>query len=132
MIPRSLPLTFADAFPHGCFGLDVTPVLDFDASTKETKVQARDKDTGMLLWAVNVLDGDPEAPAAQKTLKVKVLAPVQPVLPEPIAGTPLRQIEFEGLTVTPWIEDKGRPRIAYSLKATGVSAPKSFRSKHEG
>ena len=133
MIPKALPIDFATAFPAGCFALDVSPVLDFDASTKEVKVQSRDKDTGQLLWAVNVLDGDLDAPAAAKTVKVKVLAPVQPVLPEPIAGTPLRSVEFENLTVIPWIDDsKGRARIAYSLKATGVTAPRAFRKSAEG
>ena len=93
-------------------------------------VQQADKVTGLPLWVVEVINADPEA--RQRTVKVKVAAQVQPVLPPPPPGSPFTPVEFEGLTVTPYV-DAGRcnaketgkcgARMAYSLKATGVRSP---------
>jgi hypothetical protein len=33
-----------------------------------------------------------------------------------VAGVPFRPVEFEGLTVTPYLDDK-RNRVTYSLRA---------------
>ena len=44
-------------------------------------VQQADKVTGLPLWVVEVIDADPEA--RQRTVKVKVAAEYQPVLPLP-------------------------------------------------
>jgi hypothetical protein len=119
-VPQRIPVRFEDVFPHGVYVLGVEPVNDFD------KVQAgvgdpqdRDKDTGERLWAVRVMDGDPTARTSE--LKVKMAAPVQPVPPEPLAGTPFRPVEFDGLTVTPYVDtNRQRPRQAYSLRAVGM------------
>ena len=35
---------------------------------------------------------------------------------------PFRPVEFDGLTVTPYVDDK-RGRVAYSYRATGMRAP---------
>ena len=77
-----------------------------------------------------MINPDPEA--RQRTVKIKVAAEYQPVLPSPVPGSPFTAIEFEGLQATPWV-DTGRckaketgkcgARMAYSLKATGVRAP---------
>lgn len=37
---------------------------------------------------------------AQRTVKVKVAAQVQPVLPPPVVGSPFTPVEFDGMTVT--------------------------------
>jgi hypothetical protein len=80
------------------------------------------KDTGERLWTVRVVDGDPTARTAE--LKIKIIAPVQPIPPEPIAGTTFRPAEFDGLTVTPWVNTNGsRPRLGYSFRASGLRAP---------
>src|SRR5215210_7369935 len=65
-------------FPYG-IGIigGFSPLPDFDASTRENRVQARDKDTGLPMWTVDVIDFDPEA--RERTFKVKVAAAVQPV-----------------------------------------------------
>jgi hypothetical protein len=77
-----------------------------------------------------VIDADPEA--RQRTVKVKVAAQYQPVLPDAPPGSPFTPVEFEGLQATPWVDtgrckakETGRcgARMAYSLKATGVRAP---------
>jgi hypothetical protein len=111
-----------EVFPHGV-GIvgPVAPLADFDASTKENRVQARDKDSSLPLWTVDCLDFDPEA--RERTFKIKVAAAVQPVPPEAISGAPVRPVVLEGLTVTPYIKDGARPKIGYSLRATGLAAP---------
>lgn len=115
-------------FGAACVG-EVSPIVDFDASTKDHKVQARDKATGLPLWHVDVMDFDPEA--RERTVKVKIAAAVQPELPAVMENTPLRPVYLEGLTVTPYIKEtgNGRARIAYSLRATGLTEP---RRPHQG
>ena len=85
---------------------------------------------GLPLWIVEVLDFDPQA--RDTTLKVKVAAAVQPVPPEAVPGVPVRPVVLEGLTVTPYVKDGPRPKIAYSLRATGLAAPSGRRSVEPG
>lgn len=116
-------IAHGDLFPLGAYLVsDVEPVRDFDKSTKERPVQATDKETGLLVWSVSALDADPEARKDSKTVTVKIAAPHQPVPPEAPAGMPFRPVEFDGLTVTPYVDDK-RGRVAYSFRATGMHAP---------
>ena len=107
-------------------------VRDFDRSSGDRVVQQINKVTGLPLWVVEVIDAD--EPARQRTVKVKVAATVQPVLPSPAPGSPFTAVEFEGLMATPYVDssrcqgngkgkDKCGARLAYSLKATGVRAP---------
>lgn len=117
-----------EVFPHGVGIVGaVTPLADFDASTRENRVQARDKESGLPVWVVDVIDFDPDA--RERTLKVKVAAAVQPVPPSAVTGTPVRPVLLEGLTVTPYIKDGSRPRIGYSLRATGLAAPRRGDTK---
>ncbi|MEU6745971.1 plasmid replication, integration and excision activator [Spirillospora sp. NPDC046719] len=110
-------VAFGDVFPYGAFVKGgVEPVRDFDRSSRENFVQGRDKDTGELVWSVEVLDADP---ASKGTFKVKLIAPVQPILPEAPAGFPFVPVEFDGLTVTPYVNSQNN-RLAYSLKAAGM------------
>ena len=124
-MPRKIPLDFGVAFPHGAFAVgEVQPVRDYDKSTRERVIQASDPDTGHLLWAVDVVDGDPEAKKSNRTMSVKVLADVQPVLPEALPGLPFTPVELAKLTATAYIEANGDfSRIAWSLRAAGVRAP---------
>jgi hypothetical protein len=117
-------------FSHGCYVVgEVEPVRDFDRSTRETPVQAVDKDTGLPVWSVDVIDADPEA--RDKSVRVKVLSPVQPVPPEAAPGVPFRPVEFENLTATPYVAStaSGRSKLAWSFKATGMAAPKRPAAK---
>ena len=124
-----IPVEFGAVFPEGAYAAGgFEKVRDFDRSQGDRVVQQADKATGLPLWVVEVIDADPEA--RQRTVKVKVAAEVQPVLPAPAAGSPFTAVEFEGLQVTPYTDTgrcqgKGRcgARQAYSLKATGVRAP---------
>lgn len=129
-IQGAIPMGHDGVFPHGCYVVgEVEPVRDFDRSTKETPVQAVDKDTGVPVWAVDVVDADPDA--RDKTVRVKVLSPVQPVPPEAAPGVPFRPVEFEGLTATPYVAttSMGRSKLAWSFKARGMAAPKRPAAK---
>jgi hypothetical protein len=56
---------------------------------------------------------------------VKISADQQPVPPGKLEGLPFRPVVFEDLTVTAWIDDRGsRPNIAWSLRASGMRAPR--------
>jgi hypothetical protein len=123
------PVEFGMVFPSGVYAAGgFEKVRDFDKSKGDRIIQQADKATGLPLWVVEVIDADPQA--RQRTVKVKVAAEYQPVLPSPTPGSPFTAVEFEGLTATPYV-DTGRcqgqgrcaARQAYSFKATGVRAP---------
>jgi hypothetical protein len=112
-----IPVEFGNVFTHGAFAAGgFEPMRDFDASSGDRFVQAKDKATGLPVWVVEVIDADPAA--RDKTAKVKVAAAVQPVLPAAPAGLPFVPVEFAGMTVTPYVNQAGR--LAYSLRAAGV------------
>ena len=133
MLQGQIPVEFGVVFPDGAYAAGkFEMVRDFDRSSGDRVVQQIDKVTGLPLWVVEVIDAD-EA-ARQRTVKVKVAATVQPVLPSAAPGSPFTAVEFEGLTATPYVDssrcqgngkgkDKCGARLAYSLKATGVRAP---------
>jgi hypothetical protein len=115
-----IPVDFGHAFPAGVYAAGgFEPVRDFDASSNGRFVQSKDKASGLPLWVVEVIDAD--ATARTRTVKVKVAAQVQPVLPNGPAGVPFVPVEFTGLTVTPYVTQAGK--LGYSLKAAGVRAP---------
>jgi hypothetical protein len=121
-ISGALKVDCAEVFPHGLGVVsEVKSLDDFTASSKDNRVQARDKDTGLPMWSVEVLDFDPQA--REKTHRVKIAAAVQPVPPEAIPGAPVRPVVLEGLTITPYIKDGPKPKIGYSLRCTGLAAP---------
>ena len=126
-MPKQIRIEFGDVFPHGAYVVsEVTQVKDFDRSTKDKPVYATDENTGLLVWAVDVMDADPEARKSDRQFTVKVLAKVQPVLPDPLPGLPFRPVEFEGMTATPYIAQQGDfSRLAWSFRATAMKAPKA-------
>ncbi|SEN21436.1 plasmid replication, integration and excision activator [Nonomuraea pusilla] len=118
-----IPVTFDMVFPYSCYIVgDVEPVKDFDASTNGRFVQARDKQTAELVWQVSVMDADPTLKAAQKTLAVKILSPVQPTPPAAMPGLPFTPVEFDQVTVTPYVNGAGR--LAYSIRVREMRAPR--------
>ena len=123
-IKGAIPIGQDGVFPHGSFVVgEVQPMRDFDRSTREQAVQAVDRDTGLLVWTVDVIDADPET--RDRTVRVKLLAPVQSVPPETVDGLPFRPVEFDGLTATPYVSSTGSGRgwVAWSFRATGMRAP---------
>ena len=114
-------IRFEDVFSHGCYMVgEVEQVRDFAASSAGKPVFARDKVTGEFVWQVSVIDCDPDA--REKTVKVKVSSPVQPVPPAPLPGLPFIPVEFDGMTVTPWVNGE---RQAYSFRAREMRAPRA-------
>ncbi len=98
-----IPVEFGMFFPDGAYAAGkFEMVRDFDRSSGDRVVQQIDRVTGLPLWVVEVIDAD-EA-ARQRTVKVKVAAQVQPVLPSPAPGSPFTAVEFEGLMATPHVD----------------------------
>ena len=126
-----IPVQSGAVFPDGAYAAgSFEMVRDFDRSTAERPVQQTDKETGLPLWVVEVIDAQENA--RQRTVKVKVAAQVQPVLPPPAPGSPFTPVEFDGMTAFPYVDASrctgdGKHRCgarqAYSFKATGVRAP---------
>ena len=123
-------VSMEEVFAHGAFFRNVEPDNDFERMrAKAGDPQKRDKDTGERLWLVTVLDGDPEARTAE--VKIRIAAPVQPTPPSPQPGSPFPQVEFDGLSVLPWVDGQRcknkrgtdpecRGRVAFSLRARAM------------
>ena len=67
---------------------------------------------------------DPELEGRSREVAVKILADVQPVPP---TGGLFEPVEFEGLMVTPYANDKGR--IVFSFRATGIVAVRGGKAQ---
>ncbi|KRF28348.1 hypothetical protein [Phycicoccus sp. Soil802] len=97
-IQQRMRVRFEDVFPEGV-GMrgSVTAVEDFDliqAAKAEGRepgdVRVRDKESGLRVWEVRVVDYDEEAPKNQGEVTVKIAADVQPVPPSKVEGQKLR------------------------------------------
>jgi hypothetical protein len=131
MVPGGIkiPMPFDYVFPKGALFLAVEPVKDWDA--KGADDQARD-DAGVRLWAVRVMDLDEDAGkfGRRTDTVVKIAAPVQPVPPTPQHPGYPPAVEFDDLTVTPYVDGKGchgrtqphrcRARQAWSIRAAAM------------
>lgn len=124
---RRFPVGHADVFPAGAFLKGgVEPVGDFDADKRAdgSRPQQLDKDTGLPLWQVMILDADEEAGKKETAISIKIAAKVQPVPPDNTTPFPWTPVEFVGLTALPYVDDNGvRPRLAWSYRADGMVAP---------
>ena len=111
-------VSMSDVFAYGCALMpdSITAAMDYDEKTKIRR-PAADKLTGKPVWQCRVSDMDPELAGRSRETVVKIIADRMPVPP---TRQPFEQVEFEGLTVTPYVTDKGR--MAYSLRATGIKA----------
>ncbi|GAT69013.1 transcriptional regulator [Planomonospora sphaerica] len=124
-IQGPIPIDFEQVFPHGCYIVgEVEQVKDFDASSNGRTIYAKDKTTGELVWQVAVMDADPAVKITQKTVAVKILSPVQPVPPPPVPGLPIIPVEFDGMSITPYVA-QATGRLAYSIRATAMRAPRT-------
>lgn len=136
---RKIPITNDMGFGCGAYAVSgVEPVADFQAPQRAdgSRPQQLDKETGLPLWQVAVLDADPETGNRDKTVVVKIAARHQPVLPENKTGFPFTPVRFTGLTATAWIDENGnRPKLAWSYRATGfedASAAGSSADRAQG
>jgi hypothetical protein len=109
-------VSMTDVFPHGCCLVpdSISQAQDYDEKTK-IRTPAVDKVTGTPVFSCRVVDLDPELEGRSRETVVKILADRMPVPP---TRTPFESVEFEHLTVTPYVTDRGR--MAYSLRATGI------------
>src|SRR4051812_28558341 len=116
-------VSMGDVFPDGVYAMSVEQAQDYDEKSGR-RTPSKDKQTGEWVWTVTVIDRDRAEQVREKQVKVKVSAPVMPMLPGEIApGSGLHPVEFTGLTITPYVnEGRGRPRLAYSIRATGMYA----------
>ena len=124
---RRIKVTHEDVFPHGAYLVsEVQQVVDFDRSTREMRYQQTDKDTGLLLWQVDVLDADPEAKRSSRAVSVKIAAKVQPVPPANESEGPFTPVVFQGLTALPYVEavSESFSRIAWSFRAETMHSTK--------
>lgn len=129
-VQTRIRVEMTDVFPSGAFVIgEVMPDEDYDIRKSGIgDPQRRDKETGQRVWNVRVLDTDPAGRKGSGEVTVKILADHQPVPPAELPGLPLRPVEFENLTVTPYVDTNGvRPRLAYSFRATAMRAPKSAK-----
>lgn len=128
MLSKRMKVTHDEVFPYGAYLVgEVTQVVDFDKSTRETKYQQFDKDSGLPMWQVDVLDADPEAKRASRAVTIKFTTKVQPVPPSNESGTPFTPVVFEGMTALPYVEQVSETfsRIAWSFRALAMRAPSS-------
>lgn len=129
---KRIKVDHRDVFPLGAFLKgSVEPVADFNAEPRAdgSRPQSLDKETGLPVWQVTVLDADEEAGKKDTALSVKFVAKVQPVPPENTTSFPWTPVEFKGLTALAWIDDNGpRPRIAWSYRAEEMVAPGEGRT----
>lgn len=121
-----------EVFPKGALVMGVEPVTKFQTAEERARKAPiepeLDKETGLPLWSVLVIDQAAER-KTDAAVTVKIAAKHQPVPPEAIPGTDIRPVIFDGLTVTPWVDDKPcrpsgagerhrcRARLGYSLRA---------------
>ena len=95
----------------------ISEAIDYDEETKR-RSPALDKLTGKPMFQVRVIDLDPELSGRSREVVVKVIADRMPVPP---TRAPFEPVEFENLTVTPYVIDRTK-RMGYSLRATGIKA----------
>jgi len=128
-IPTRFPVEFGAVFPDGVFILGVEPSQEFQEDRNAPKRQERDRETNQLVWVVRALDANEEADRFGAEFKVTISAPQQPVPPAKAQGFPYAPAEFEGLTITPYANNRGR--VAYSFRATGMRAPAGAKSARQ-
>ena len=122
-----LPATMADVFPAGCHLVpdSIIEAMDYDEATGR-RFPAVDKHTGKPVFQCRVSDRDRGLEGRSREVVVKILADRMPSAP---TGAAFELVEFEGLLVTPYVDNgrcqgKGRcgARMAFSLRATGIKA----------
>lgn len=95
----------AEVFPDGCY-------LEPDSITLVS-----DKPTGQQVYECRVVDRNSALKDRPHETVVKILADR---MPDPPTGTPFEMVEFERLTITPYVTDQNPMRIRYWLRATGL------------
>src|SRR5262249_16512095 len=112
-------VTMGQVFPEGCHLVpdSISEAMDYDEETKRGSGGV-DRLTSKPVFQVRMVDLDPDLAGRSREVVVKVIADRMPVPP---TRTPFEAVEFENLTVTPYVVDATK-RLGYSLRATGIKA----------
>jgi len=86
---------------------------------KRSGGQAKDQDSGMPLWVVDVMVMDPDAPRAE-IVGVKVASYDEP---QTVMGQP---VKFHGLRALGYVMN-GQSRVSYTFRADGIDSPATGR-----
>lgn len=120
-VPKWLTVSHQQVFLHQAFV--VSEMIDYERSTKDSKIRATGRESGQPLWQVEALDRDPAASKRARTLTVKFATPAQPVCPRHDSGIPFTPVIFDDLSMLPYIDRSGESgRIAWSFRASGMTA----------
>jgi hypothetical protein len=125
-VQTPIPVHFEQVFPEGAYVTgSVEPIMAYDKTTGAKIGQAKHPVTGDLMWEVTVHDADQTVKGAAKSVKVKIAAPYQPVPPAAADGYPFAPVEFQHMSITPYVVEvmTGRYKVAYSLQAMGMAEP---------
>jgi integrase len=114
------PVAMVEVFPHGCHLVpdSISEAIDYDEETKR-RSPAHDKLTGKPVFQVRVIDLDPELSGRSREVVVKVVADRMPVPP---TRQPFEPVEFENLTVTPYVIDRTK-RMGYATLVADIREP---------
>jgi hypothetical protein len=102
----------------------IEPEKDWDRSSPAKFVQKVDPGTGLKVWSLVVAN-----PGSATQRKIKLLCDDEPVIPEASGAMPFVPVEFVGLAIRPWLDDRGcKPRdgkrcgcrVELSIRARGV------------
>ena len=106
-----------EVFPDGCYLVpdSITPVSD--------------QPTGPQVYKCRVVDRNPALKDRPHETAVKILADQ---MPTPPTGVAFELVEFEHLTITPYVTDRNPMRIRYSLRATGIKAAATPTRREQG
>lgn len=135
MVPNSIKIPVASeiVFPDGAMFMRIDANIDFDKKAKgATDIQERDKE-GVRMWTVTVTDLEKPKEGSfggSTEIKVKIASDHQPVIPSPqVEGFPPK-VEFTGMTLTPWKDDRKctgsrQPhrcgaKLSWSISAKGI------------
>jgi hypothetical protein len=94
-----------EVFPDGCYLVPDSITL------------VSDQPTGPQVYKCLVVDRNPALQDRPHQTVVKILADR---IPTPPTGVAFELVEFEHLTITPYVTDQNPMRIRYSLRATGL------------
>ena len=128
-LQTAIPVEFGAYFPNGAAIISENAEAVAEWVDGVNAGQAHDKVTSKPLWSVRVIDLDTSARKGQSEVVVKIPSATEPKLPPTLPGLPLRPVVFDGLSVTPYVQESngGRPRIAFSLRAADLKEPPAGR-----
>jgi hypothetical protein len=104
----------ADVFPDGCYLDSISEAQDYDEET-DTGGEVVDIRPRERMYRCVVLDLNPALKDRPHDAVVTITADQEVSLP---SGHPL--VEFDGLTITPYVTDRSPVRMGYTLRAAGI------------